>query len=62
VEIVGAVTGRRVPHHDGQERKGDAAEVIAAVDRARAMGFGCARSLHDAVASAWASWQRYVSR
>ena len=56
------MTGRPVPHHDGRERKGDAAEVVAAVERAGQMGFRCERSLEDAVASAWASWQRYVGR
>jgi UDP-glucose 4-epimerase len=61
VHIVRKVTGSDVPYRDGPPREGDAAEVVAAAGRARRMRLAPRRSLEDAVASAWESWQRYVA-
>jgi len=59
VKLVSQVTGLDVPHRDGPARPGDAAEVVAAVGRARRLRLHPTRSLAEAVASAWKSWQKH---
>lgn len=52
------VTGQHVPYVVGSRREGDAAHVIAAVDRIAAeLGWTAKRGLDEMVASAWAARQ-----
>jgi UDP-glucose 4-epimerase len=60
LQIVGDVLDRPIPHEVGPRRPGDASEVVADVHRAEDLGLAARRSLTDAVASAWASWRRFV--
>ncbi|WP_433828229.1 NAD-dependent epimerase/dehydratase family protein [Actinoplanes sp. CA-015351] len=61
VDFVGQMIGQAVPRRVGPKRRGDAAEVVAAVEHAAERGFECRSSLEDAVVSAWLSWQTYVT-
>jgi UDP-glucose 4-epimerase len=60
VMTAGRAAAGEVPFHDGPRRAGDAAAVVADVTRARRAGLGSRHTVAEAVASAWASWQKYV--
>jgi UDP-glucose 4-epimerase len=52
IALVERVTGPPVPHRFGEPRPGDAARSVADVTRAVSLGFGCRRSLEEAIRSA----------
>jgi UDP-glucose 4-epimerase len=61
VRSVGSIAGREVPYLLGDRRAGDAAEVVADVSTAVAMGFDVRHSREDAVRAAWRSWSRQAT-
>ena len=61
VRIASEVAHISVPYQVGPRRLGDAAAVVADVSRARRFVGPGQLSLTDAIASAWASWQKDVT-